>query len=192
MAIAACGGGSPVSPRPPLPPFTEVDRPAEGAAGRGRLELPRPGAGRAGLHRRLGLAQPDEFLIGRDADLAFLAGKWARELDYRLRQGPVGLHRQPDRRAVPVRVPRRRRPVVPQLRQRTVGVRRTTDSCGGAKPASTTCRSPKPTGASSGRGRRPSAARPSRCASGLRGRPPRRAGQPGGAPAQRTVSRSSV
>ena len=42
----------------------------------------------------------------------------------RAAQGPVGVQRQPHRRPLPVRVPRRVRPVVAQLRQRAVGVRR--------------------------------------------------------------------
>jgi uncharacterized protein (TIGR02246 family) len=32
----------------------------------------------------------DEFLTGRDAIVAFLTRKWAKELDYRLIKGSVG------------------------------------------------------------------------------------------------------
>ena len=68
----------------------------------------------------------DQFVTGRAAIVDFLTAKWERELRLRAAQEPVELRRQPDRGALPVRVPRRRGSVVPQLRQRAVGVRRAT------------------------------------------------------------------
>ena len=45
-----------------------------------------------------------EFVTGRDQIKKFLAGKWERELDYRLCKALLGLHRKPDCRAIPVRM----------------------------------------------------------------------------------------
>jgi nuclear transport factor 2 (NTF2) superfamily protein len=64
-----------------------------------------------------------EFVTGRAAICQFLTGKWDRELDYRLVKD---LWAFTDDRiaALPVRMARCCRPMAPQLRQRTVGIRR--------------------------------------------------------------------
>src|SRR3954465_4241579 len=70
--------------RPPLPPFT-----AETAAQKARLA---EDAWNSRDPARVALAYTEdsrwrnrsEFLSGRDAIVAFLTRKWARELDYRL------------------------------------------------------------------------------------------------------------
>ncbi|HEY1435708.1 MAG TPA: nuclear transport factor 2 family protein [Thermoanaerobaculia bacterium] len=75
---------APEAPRPPLPPFD-----AEGAARKVRLA---EDAWNSRDPQRVSLAYtPDsawrnraEFLVGRDAIVAFLSRKWNRELDYRL------------------------------------------------------------------------------------------------------------
>ena len=73
-----------MTPRPPLPPFT-----AETAARKARLA--EDAWNTRDPERVAGAYTPDsawrnraEFLAGRDAIVAFLRRKWARELDYRL------------------------------------------------------------------------------------------------------------
>ena len=63
----------------------------------------------------------DTFLTGRAAIRGVLDPEMGARAGLRAAQEPVGLPREPDRGPFPVRVPRRRRPVVAQLRQRTVG-----------------------------------------------------------------------
>ena len=70
--------------RPPLPPFTR-----ETAAQKVRLaedawNTRDPERVSLAYTRRQPLAQPRRVLDGRDAIVAFLTRKWARELDYRL------------------------------------------------------------------------------------------------------------
>ena len=65
-----------------------------------------------------------EHIVGTDEIVAFLTRKWQRELDYSLRKSLWDFHDKPHCRPVPVRMPRRGRPVVAQLRQRAVGVHR--------------------------------------------------------------------
>ena len=60
-----------------------------------------------------------EFLTGRDEIHAFLKRKWERELDYALRKDLWAFTGGSHRGALPVRVARRRRPVVEVLRERT-------------------------------------------------------------------------
>ena len=64
-----------------------------------------------------------EFPVGRAQIQAFLERKWARELDYRLIKELWALRRPPHRRALCLRMARRRRPVVPLAWQRELGVR---------------------------------------------------------------------
>lgn len=71
----------------------------------------------------------DVVLTGRDKIVEFLTAKVPhRQVGARTRlrpaQEPVGLPWQPHGRALPVRVAQHRGPVVPLIRQRTVGVRR--------------------------------------------------------------------
>ena len=74
----------PLREPPAISPIQRRDRRAKGPHGRGRLEHPRAGACRAGLHTRQPLRNRSEFLQGREAIEAFLTRKWAKELDYRL------------------------------------------------------------------------------------------------------------
>ena len=138
--------------RPPLPPFTRETAVAEGA----------PGRGRAGTRAtRSGSRWPTrvdsrwrnraEFLDGRDEIVAFLTRKWARELDYRLIKELWAF----DGNRIAVRFAYEWHDdsgtLVPLLRQRELGVRRRRPDARGATPASTTCRSPRPTASSTGR-----------------------------------------
>ena len=65
-----------------------------------------------------------EFFSGRDAIVAFLTRKWARELDYRLIKELWAFTDEPHRGALRLRMARRLRPLVPLVRQRELGVRR--------------------------------------------------------------------
>ena len=65
----------------------------------------------------------DQFLSGRARIQEFLAGKWRRELDYQLVKD-LWPSATAHRGALPVRMAQRVRPVVPQLRQRALGIRR--------------------------------------------------------------------
>ena len=92
--------------RPPLPPFT-----AETAAQKARMA---EDAWNSRSPARVALAYTAdsvwrnraEFFQGRAAIEAFLEGKWQRELDYRLIKEVWGLHRQPHRRALRLRMAR--------------------------------------------------------------------------------------
>ena len=72
------------TPRPPLPPFTRVTALAKVRAAEDAWNSRDP--------ERVALAYTidsewrnrDQFVTGRPAIVAFLAGKWAREEDYRL------------------------------------------------------------------------------------------------------------
>ena len=99
-------------------------RPPEGAGRRGRVEQPRPRARLPGLHGGLGVAQPRRVLPGPDEIRAFLQPQVGARARLRAAQGPLDVRGQPHRGALPVRVARRRRPVVALLRQRELGVRR--------------------------------------------------------------------
>ena len=59
----------------------------------------------------------DVYVTGRDEIITFLTQKWERELDYALRKNLWC-------RPLPIRVQRPRRPMVAQLWQRAVGIRR--------------------------------------------------------------------
>ena len=95
--------------RPPLPPFDEASARQKVLAAEAAWNTRDP--------QRVALAYTedsewrnrDEFLRGRDEIVAFLTRKWERELDYVLRKEPVDVRRRSHRRAVPVRVARRRR-----------------------------------------------------------------------------------
>ena len=73
-----------MSPRPPLPPFTSETAPQKARAAEDAWNSRDP--------RRVALAYTEdsrwrnrvEFIEGREAIVAFLERKWARELDYRL------------------------------------------------------------------------------------------------------------
>ena len=111
--------------RPPLPPFTAETAAQKVAHGRRRVEQP---ATRRGSSLAYTIdsrwRNRAEFLQGRAAIEAFLTRKWARELDYRLIKELWAFARQSHRRAFRLRMARRLRPLVSQLRQRELGVRR--------------------------------------------------------------------
>src|SRR5258707_7282287 len=125
MSVSSRWGAeeAPVTLRPPLPPFTEE-------TARQKVQAAEDAWNTCDPERVAGAYSEDsvwrnrnEFVTGRAVIIEFLRRKWSRELDYALRKGHVGPLRQPDRRPLRVRIPRRRRAVVPQLPQRVVGVR---------------------------------------------------------------------
>ena len=95
-----------MNPRPPLPPFDREAALQKVQAAEDAWNTRDP--------QRVALAYTqdsvwrnrDLFLHGRDEIIAFLTGKWEKELDYVLRKGS-GLRGRPDRRALPVRMARR-------------------------------------------------------------------------------------
>ena len=94
--------------RPPLPPFDRESRPQKVQAAEDAWNTRDPRARRGRLHRGLGVAQPRR----RSSPAAPRSSsssprKWERELDYALRKDLWAFGEQPDRRALPVRVPRR-------------------------------------------------------------------------------------
>ncbi|ATA27349.1 hypothetical protein MLM_0333 [Mycobacterium lepraemurium] len=100
----------------------------------------------------------DEYIVGRDQIVAFLTRKWQRELDYSLRKSLWDFH--DNRIAVRfqyVRVPRPVRPVVPQLRQRAVGVAES-GLMARREASIPTCRSTSRSAVTSGRARSPNTA----------------------------------
>ncbi len=102
--------------RPPLPPFTR-----ETAIQKVRLA---EDAWNTRDPQRVALAYTadsrwrnrSEFPVGRGEIEAFLERKWKREHEYRLVKELWASRRQPDRRALRLRVARRLQPVVPFLR----------------------------------------------------------------------------
>ena len=75
-----------MDPRPPVPPFTEE-------TARQKVKAAEDAWNTCDPERVAGAYSPDsewrnrdEFFEGRDAIVAFLERKWARELDYRLRK----------------------------------------------------------------------------------------------------------
>ncbi|HTQ24999.1 MAG TPA: DUF1348 family protein [Candidatus Binataceae bacterium] len=64
--------------------FHSRQRRGKGAAGGRRLELARPGQGRARLYGRLPLEKPRRISAGPRSDYRFPHSQWAREIDYRL------------------------------------------------------------------------------------------------------------
>ena len=92
-----------------------------------------------------------EFPQGRDAGRPVPAAEMGARARLPADQGAVGVHRGPDRRALRLRVARRCRQLVPLLRQRELGVRRRGPDAAALSPASTTCRSARPTASITGR-----------------------------------------
>jgi nuclear transport factor 2 (NTF2) superfamily protein len=86
MLRRGAGSVAGMSPRPPLPPFTLETARAKVQAAEDAWNTRDP--------ERVALAYTpdsvwrnrDRFLRGRDEIVAFLRGKWARELDYALRK----------------------------------------------------------------------------------------------------------
>ena len=111
---------------PALSALHRRDRDGEGAHGRRRLEHTRPRAGRAGLHGRQRLAEPCRVPARPRGHRGVPRPQVATRARLPPDQGAVGVPRQPHRRALRLRVARRQRQLVPQLRQRELGVRRAT------------------------------------------------------------------
>ncbi|CAA9297677.1 MAG: COGs COG3558, partial [uncultured Friedmanniella sp.] len=100
------------------------NRRPEGAGRRGRVEHPRPAEGRRRLHPGHAVAEPLGVPHRPGRRRGLLDPQVGDRAGLRAPQVPLGLHRQPDRRPVPVRVVRRVGPVVAQPRERELGVRR--------------------------------------------------------------------
>ena len=113
-----------MTPRPPFPPFDEDTARQKVQAAEDAWNTRDP--------ERVSLAYTedsvwrnrDQHVVGRAEIVEFLTREVGARAGLRAAQGAVGLPRQPHRRPLPVRVPQRGRPVVPQLRQRAVGVQR--------------------------------------------------------------------
>src|SRR6266496_3243311 len=110
--------------RPPTPPFTEETARQKVQAAEDAWNTRDPERVAAAYTEDSQWRNRHEFFSGRPAIVEFLTHKWARELDYALRKDLWAFTENPHRGPLPVREPRRRRPVVAQLRQRAVGVRR--------------------------------------------------------------------
>ena len=112
--------------RPPLPPFT-----AETAAQKARMaedawNTPRPGrASRRPIRPTAAGATAAEFIAGPGSAIeAFLHPQMEQGARLPPDQGGLGVSRQPHRRPLRLRMARRQRQLVSQLRQRELGVRR--------------------------------------------------------------------
>ena len=75
-----------MSPRPPLPPFTEETARQKVQAAEDAWNTRDPERVAAAYTPDSVWRNRDEFLTGRDEIVAFLKRKWARELDYALRK----------------------------------------------------------------------------------------------------------
>jgi Protein of unknown function (DUF1348) len=103
--------------RPPLPPFTH-----ETAIQKVRLA---EDGWNSRTPEKVALAYTidsrwrnrSEFVNGRQEIIAFLTRKWAKELDYRLVKGTVGLRRKSHCGALCLRIPRRLRKLVSRVWQ---------------------------------------------------------------------------
>ena len=103
-----------------LCPLHRRDRAPEGPGRRGRVEYPRPRAGRRRLHRGLGVAQPRRVLPGPGGHRRVPAAQVGARARLPAAQGALVLHRRPHLGALRVRVARQRRAVVAQPRQRAL------------------------------------------------------------------------
>src|SRR5579875_3754694 len=111
--------------RPPLPPFTLETAIQKVQSAEDAWNTRDPQKVAAAYTSDSHWRNRDLHIQGRDEIVAFLTRKWQIEQDITgLGAAPVELPRQPDRRPLPIRVAQRHRPVVSQLRQRVVGVRR--------------------------------------------------------------------
>ncbi len=75
-----------VEQRPPLPPFTEATARKKVQAAEDAWNTRDPDTVAPAYSEGSEWRNRDEFFSGRDAIRAFLARKWARELDYRLKK----------------------------------------------------------------------------------------------------------
>jgi len=75
-----------VDPRPPVPPFTEETARQKVKAAEDAWNTCDPEKVAGAYSPDSAWRNRDEFFEGRDAIVAFLERKWAREIDYRLRK----------------------------------------------------------------------------------------------------------
>jgi len=75
-----------VDPRPPVPPFTEETARQKVKAAEDAWNTCDPEKVAGAYSSDSAWRNRDEFFEGRDAIVAFLERKWARELDYRLKK----------------------------------------------------------------------------------------------------------
>ena len=75
-----------MDPRPPVPPFTEETARQKVKAAEDAWNTCDPEKVAGAYSPDSAWRNRDEFFEGRDAIVAFLERKWARELDYRLRK----------------------------------------------------------------------------------------------------------
>ena len=110
----------------PLPPFTAGDRRRRRSASPKTPGTPAtPHAWRSPTRpTAAGATAPNSSRAARRSS-AFLTRKWQPRTRLPPDQGALGLPRQPHRRPLRLRVARRQRQLVPLLRQRELGVRRT-------------------------------------------------------------------
>jgi nuclear transport factor 2 (NTF2) superfamily protein len=73
-------------PRPPLPPFTQESARLKVQAAEDAWNSCDPERVAGGYTEDSAWRNRDEFFEGREAIVAFLRRKWAREIDYRLRK----------------------------------------------------------------------------------------------------------
>ncbi len=110
--------------RPPLPPFTEESAIEKVRLAEDGWNSRDPAKVALAYTTDTRWRNRAEFVTNREEAQAFLTRKWKPRARLPPDQGALGLHRQPHRGALRLRVPRRQRPVVPGLRQRELGVRR--------------------------------------------------------------------
>ena len=113
-----------MDPRPPLPPFTEESARAKVLAAENAWNTKEPERVAGAYTVDTVWRNRSEHVVGREEVKAFLTRKWERELDYVLRKSLWAY----DGHRIAVRFQYEwhdcRRPVVPQLWQRELGVRR--------------------------------------------------------------------
>ena len=150
-------------PRPPLPPFSRETALQKVQAAEDAWNTRDPERVAAAYTVDSVWRNRDGFLTGRAEIVEFLSGKWSRELDYALRKDLWAV--LGDRIAVRFQYESHNASGqwFRSLRQRTVGIRRPRPD---APPRGQhrRWRSTRPTGASSARAARPSAASPRHCA----------------------------
>src|SRR3984893_643886 len=82
-----------VTPRPPLPPFTEETARQKVQAAEDAWNTRDPERVAGAYSEDSVWRNRDEFVTGRAQIVEFLRRKWARELDYALRKDPWSFHR---------------------------------------------------------------------------------------------------
>ena len=104
-------------PRPPIPPFTEQTAIEKVRLAEDGWNSRDPAKVALAYTEDSRWRNRAEFIVGREAIVAFLTRKWARELDYRLIKELWAFTGQPHRRSFCLRIPRRQRQLVSRLWQ---------------------------------------------------------------------------